>query len=189
MFRMVVPPGILVVWQTNHTRIFLLLQCRFMFITGLEAMDGVLTSVQKRLVRAILDHTDDMTQRISDMDDIVCEEMQKYENAIAALDEIPGIGKDSAQTILAEIGLNMEIFPTAAHLASWAGLSPGNNESAGKRKSGKICKSNKTLKTTLVQCATASVRKKGTFFRAQYDRLVVRRGANRAKVAVAHSIS
>jgi len=154
----------------------------------LESMDGVLSPVQKKLVRAILDHIDDMTLRISDMDNIINREMQQYEEAIGALDEIPGIGPESAQTILAEIGLNMDRFPTAAHLASWAGLSPGNNENAGKRKSGKTCKSNKTLKTTLVQCATAAVRRKGTFFRAQYDRLTVRRGANRAKVAVAHSM-
>lgn len=154
----------------------------------LEAMDSVLTPIQKKLVKAILDHIDDMSRRITDMDDIITGEMQKYEEAIASLDEIPGIGRESAQTILAEIGLDMSRFPTAAHLASWAGLSPGNNESAGKRKSGKTCKSNKTLKTTLVQCATASIRKKEIFFRAQYDRLVVRRGANRAKVAVAHSM-
>lgn len=154
----------------------------------LEAMDGIFTPIQKQLVRAILDHIDDTTRRISDMDDIIESEMREYEQAIAALDEIPGIGVETAQTILAEIGLNMDRFPTAAHLASWAGLSPGNNESAGKRKSGKTCKSNKTLKTTMVQCATAAVRTKNTFFRAQYDRLTVRRGANRAKVAVAHSM-
>jgi len=154
----------------------------------LKAMEGVMTVVQKKLIQAILDHIDDMTRRISDMDDILTDEMRKYDDAIAALDEIPGIGRQSAQTILAEIGLDMRRFPTASHLASWAGLSPGNNESAGKRKSGRTCKGNQTLKVTLIQSAKAAVRHKDCFFRAQYDRLAVRRGRNRATVAVAHSM-
>lgn len=154
----------------------------------LAAMDGVLSPVQRKLVLAIIDHIDDMTRRIEDMDHIINGEMKKYEEAIAALDIVPGIGPQSAQTILAEIGLDMSRFPTAAHLASWAGVSPGNNESAGKRKSGRTCKGNQTLKTTLVQCAKAAVKTKNTFFRAQYDRLTVRRGANRATLAVAHSM-
>ena len=154
----------------------------------LLAMDGVLTKTQRRLIGAITDHIDDMTRRIGDMDEIVKEEMKKYEEAIAAIDEIPGIGLLSAQSILAEIGIDMSRFPTASHLASWAGLSPGNNESAGKRKSGRTCKGNAMLKTTLVQCAKQASRNSKSFFKAQYDRLVVRRGANRATVAVAHSI-
>ena len=154
----------------------------------LSACEGVVTSMQKKLIQAIVDHIDDMTKRISDIDDIINGEMEKYEAAINAIDELPGIGKESAQTILAEIGLDMNRFPTAAHLASWAGLSPGNNESAGKRKNGRTCKGNITLKTTLVRAAKAASRKQGSFFKAQYDRLVVRRGANRATVAVAHSM-
>lgn len=153
----------------------------------LIAMDGVLSNVQKKLIRAILDHIDDMTKRIEDIDNIINGEMGKYEKAIEELDKIPGIGVLSAQTILAEIGLNMERFPDDAHIASWSGLSPGNNESAGKRKSGKTTKGNTTLKTTLIQCAKSSVKKK-SFFKAQYDKLVVRRGRNRATVAVAHSM-
>jgi transposase len=154
----------------------------------LIAMEGVMSPLQKQLVKAILDHIDDMTMRIKEMDDIVKGEMLKYEESIAELDKIPGIAERSAQTIIAEIGTDMSRFPTADHLASWAGVSPGNNESAGKRKSSKTCKGNKTLKHTLIQCAQAAVKKKETFFRAQYDKLVVRRGANRAKVAVAHSM-
>lgn len=154
----------------------------------LKACDGVMTTIQKKLVRAILDHIDDMTRRISDMDDIINGEMKAYEQAIKAIDEMPGIAPRSAQVILSEIGLDMSRFPTDAHLASWAGLSPGNNESAGKRKSGKTCKGNKTLKTTLIQCAKVAAHKEGSFYKAQYDRLVVRRGKNRATVAVAHSM-
>lgn len=154
----------------------------------MEAIDGVVTSVQRKLIKAVVNHIDDMTQRIKEMDDIINGEMERYEKAISELEKMPGFGRQSAQTILAEIGIDMSRFPTAAHISSWAGLSPGNNESAGKRMSGKTTKGNNTLKTALIQCARAAVRKKDTFFRAQYDRLVVRRGANRAAVAVAHSM-
>lgn len=151
-------------------------------------MDGVMTRVQKSLVRAILDHIDDMTKRIKELDNMIDDEMKKYEDSVKKLDEMPGVGKESAQTILAETGVDMDRFPTAAHLASWIGVCPGNNESAGKRKSGRTTKGNKTLKTAITQCAQSAIKKKDSFFRAQYDRLVVRRGHNKAKVAVAHSM-
>jgi transposase len=154
----------------------------------LKAMDGVMTKVQKSLVKAIIDHIDDMTKRIKELDNMIDGEMKKCEDSVNQLDAIPGIGKESAQTILAETGVDMNRFPTAAHLASWIGVCPGNNESAGKRKSGKTTKGNKTLKTTIIQCAQSAIKKKDSFFRAQYDRLVVRRGHNKAKVAVAHSM-
>ena len=153
-----------------------------------DAMDGVLSKTQRLLIKAVLDHIDDMTRRISDLDDIIKDEMEKYDEAIRRLDNIPGVGISSAQAILAEIGLDMSRFPTSGHLAVWAGVCPGNNISAGKSKGGKTRKGNQTLRATLVQCAQAAVNTKGTFFRAQYDRLVVRRGKNRAKMAVAHSI-
>ncbi|GAB6155860.1 hypothetical protein JCM17380_46110 [Desulfosporosinus burensis] len=126
-------------------------------------MDGVMTRVQKTLVKAIIDHIDDMTQRIKDLDNMINGEMKKYEDAINALDDMPGIGRQSAETIIAEIGVDMDRFPTPSHLASWTGLSPGNNESAGKRKSGKTTKGNKTLKTTMTQCAQSAVKKKIRF--------------------------
>ena len=154
----------------------------------LHACDGYLTRLQKKLVRAILDHIDDMSRRIADMDDIVKGEMQAYEEAMARIDEIPGIAPRSAQVILAEIGLDMSRFPTAGHLCAWAGLAPGNNESASKRYSCKSRKGNATLKTTLIQCAKTAKNKKGSFFKAQFDRIAPRRGKNRAVVAVAHSM-
>ncbi len=105
--------------------------------TLLKAMDGVMSVTQKHLVKAIMDHIDDMTRRIDNMSDFIDQQMQGYADEITKLDEIPGIGKHSAETILAETGVDMSRFKTAAHFASWAGLCPGNNQSAGKRKSGK----------------------------------------------------
>ena len=150
--------------------------------------DGYLSPLQRTLIRAILDHIDDMTRRIADIDNIINGQMKEYEEAIKKLEEIPGIGRRSAQVILAEIGLEMSRFPTAGHLAAWAGLAPGNNESAGKRKNSSTRKGNITLKTTLIQCAKTAKKKKGSFFKAQFDRLCVKRGKNRAVVAVAHSM-
>jgi len=156
--------------------------------TLLKAMDGVMSVTQKHLVKAIMDHIDDMTRRIDNMSNFIDQQMQKYADEINKLDEIPGIGKLSAETILAETGVDMSRFPTAAHFASWVGLCPGNNQSAGKRKSGKTNKGNRYLKTALIQAAKAAVKNKDSFFYAQYQRIVVRRGANRATVAVAHSM-
>ena len=154
----------------------------------LSAMDGVFSPIQKQLVRAILDHIDDMTRRIKDLDDIIDNQMKGYEDAIKKIDEISGIGKRSAEVILSEIGIDMNHFPSDAHISSWSGLCPGNNESAGKRKSGKTNKGNKHLKSILIQCAKAAQKDEDSFFHAQYQRLVVKRGANRATVAVAHSM-
>lgn len=154
----------------------------------LLATDGALSNTQKILTKAMLNHIDDMTKRIDELDKVIDDEMDMFNDDLKKIQEIPGIGRRSAEVILAELGNDMSPFPSAAHLASWAGLCPGNNESAGKRKHGKTTKGNKALKTTLIQCAKAAKQNKKTFFHAQYQRLVVRRGANRATVAVAHSI-
>ncbi len=103
------------------------------------------------------------------------------------LQTIPGVGKDAAAGILAEIGSNMDQFPNERHLASWAGRSPGNNESAGK-KSSRIRHGDKYLKVLLVQCAWAATRTKNTYLRSKYESLVVRRGKKRALIAVGHKI-
>lgn len=101
---------------------------------------------------------------------------------------IPGVGQQSAEVIVSEIGTDMSKFPTAHHLASWAGICPGNNESAGKRYSGRIRKANNNLKTALAQCAKVNALRRGTYLNAQYYRIAARRGPNRATIAVAHTI-
>ena len=108
--------------------------------------------------------------------------------AVELLCSVPGIGVRTAENVLAEIGDDMSRFPTADHLASWAGLAPGNNESAGKRRNGKTTKGNRFLKRALTQAAWGAQRTKGTYYGAQYRRLVGKRGKKRAIVAVARSV-
>ena len=154
----------------------------------MEAIDGITTPLQRRLLAQIIDHIDDLNRRVAVLDEMVKGYMAEYEAAIAAIDEIPGIARRSAEVILAEIGTDMTRFPSAAHLCSWAGVCPGNHQSAGKRKHGKTTKGCKTLKSILTQCAKSARTSKNSYFSAQYQRISARRGKNRATIAVAHSI-
>jgi transposase len=108
--------------------------------------------------------------------------------AIALLDTIPGVNQQTAEKMLAEMGLDMSRFPTAGHLATWTGLAPGNHQSGGKRYSGRTTKGNEALTTTMVVAAWTAVRTQDTFLKARYHRLAARRGKKRAIVAVAHSM-
>jgi transposase len=110
------------------------------------------------------------------------------EEAISRWMELPGIGLTTASRMVAELGVNMEQFPTSAHLASWAALCPGNNESAGKRMSGKTRKGNVWLRRTMCEAAWAAAHSKNTYFAAQFGRIAARRGKKRALIAVAHSL-
>lgn len=152
------------------------------------ALDGIVTPLQRALLAQILDHIDDLDKRIQELDRMAEAYMAEFQSAIAEVCQMPGIAQRSAEVILAETGIDMSRFPSAAHLCSWAGVCPGNNQSAGKRYHGKTRKGNKTLKSMLVQCAKAASRVKGSYFAAQYQRIAARRGKNRATMAVAHSM-
>lgn len=115
-------------------------------------------------------------------------ETHNYCELVARLSSIPGVGEDSAKAILAEIGFDMSVFPNSKHLASWAGVCPGNNESAGKTKSGRTTHGNKMVKSILTQCAWAASRTVNTFLAIKYGKLAARRGKKRAIVAIAHKI-
>ena len=153
-----------------------------------RAMEGIITPFQKKMMKEVIKHIDELTERIKEMDNLIDEYMKDYEKSKKKLEKMPGLGKRSAEIILAEIGQDMTRFPTSGHICSWAGVCPGNNESAGKRRSGKTRKGNKILKSTLVECAQSAVRRKDTFFYAQYQRIAMRRGKKSATLAVAHSI-
>ena len=152
------------------------------------SIDGITTPLQRKLLAQIIDHIDDLNRRIGELDKLVQAYMAEYEAAIEAIDEIPGIARRSAEVILAEIGIDMSRFPSAAHLCSWAGICPGNYQSAGRQKHGKTTKGNKALKTILTQCAKSAKTVKSSYFSAQYQRITARRGKNRATLAVAHSM-
>jgi transposase len=111
-----------------------------------------------------------------------------WEEAVDLLDTIPGVDKEIARVMLAEMGLNMGQFPEAGDLVSWGGLAPGNHESAGKRYSGRTRKGNRALRSTMTQAAWAAVRTKGTFLKARYHRIAARRGKKRAIVATARAM-
>lgn len=152
-------------------------------------LDGILSSAQISMMRMCLDHIDYLTRKIKELDILIDGELNLEQcEAVEVLTAVPGISKISAKNIIAVIGTDMSRFPSDRHIAKWAGLCPGDNESAGKRRSGRTNKGNALLRTTLIQCAQAASKVKDSFFSAQYSRLVIRRGANRAKVAVAHSM-
>jgi len=137
-----------------------------------------------------------MSQKATSSDDNASDEDGKgseeqsltWDEAVEMMDSAPGIDKRMAEMVLAEIGIDMNQFPSANHLAAWAGLAPGNNQSGGKRYSGRTKKGNKVLRGLLVQAAWAAVRKKDTYLSALYKRLAARRGKKRAIVAVARSL-
>jgi transposase len=156
-----------------------------------RALFGSVGLHQKMMLKTQLSHIDFLDQQIKMLSEEVQQRMQPYEEDIELLDSIPGIGISHAEQLLAEIGLGKEIakqFPTAAHLCSWAGMVPGNNESAGKKKSGKTRKGNKKLRAALVEAAHSAAKTKNTYLSSQYQRLSARIGKKRAAVAVGHTI-
>lgn len=155
----------------------------------LDDLNGVMTPLQRKMMKEVLTHVDELDIHIKNLDDEIDNHMNDSERkASEVIQDITGIGDASARAIISVIGTDMSRFPTDAHISSWGGLCPGNNESAGKRKSGKTRKGNALLRSTLVVCAHSAVKDKSSYFSAQFQRISAHRGAKRAYVAVAHSM-
>jgi len=155
-----------------------------------RALSGRIRTSHRLLLRLHLEHIDDLANKIEKLNEEIDRLTLPFDEdeQLRRLDDIPGVGREVAQVIIAELGVDMNRFPSAAHAASWAGLAPGKNESAGKNRSGKITPGNRHLKAMLVQAAHAVSRTKDNYLAAQFRRLAARRGKKRAAIAVAHSI-
>jgi transposase len=153
-----------------------------------EALTGHVRAHHRFLLAELLAQVDGLNQRLAQLNGRIEQLTVPQADLIERLDAIPGVGKHTAEILLAEIGHTVEQFPSPKHLASWACLCPGNNISANKRRSGKTRKGQKWLRTALSEAAWAASRTKETYLGAQFHRLRVRRGAKRAAIAVAHSI-
>ena len=153
-----------------------------------EALRGRVTKSHRFLLRLHLGQIDALDAAIAEIDQQVEAGLAPFRTAVEQVSTIPGVKGLGARTILSEIGIDMSRFPSDGHLISWACLCPRNDESAGKRRSTRIRKGSPWLKTTLVQCAWAAARTKGSYLQAQFQRIRARRGAKKAIVAVAASI-
>ena len=153
-----------------------------------EALTGPVNDHHRLLITVHLELLDSLDEAIERLSQQIAEKLRPFEDELARLDTIPGLGRYTAEVLAAEIGLDMSQFPTAGHLASWAGMCPGNHESAGKRKGGRTRKGSKWLRRALIEAACAAGRARRTYLGGQYRRLVVRRRKKKAAVAVGHSI-
>ncbi|MDM8161742.1 IS110 family transposase [Labilibaculum sp. K2S] len=153
-----------------------------------EALTGYITPHHKFMLKTIMGNISKVESTVSEVEAQInnCIEPFKIEQEL--LESIPGVGKDGANKIIAEVGVDMEQFPDQNHLASWAGVCPGSNESAGKNKSGRITYGNKYLRSLLVECGWAASRTKNTYLSAKYKSLAGRRGKKKAIIALGHKI-
>jgi transposase len=152
------------------------------------ALQGTVTEHHRFLLRLLMSHLDALEGLIGQLNARIEAAMVPFAAEVARLTTIPGVDRRTAEVIVAEIGIDMERFPTAEHLASWAGLCPGNDQSAGKRRSGHTTKGDQWLRAALTQAAWAASHTKATYLSAQYHRLAKRRGKKRALIAVGHTL-
>jgi transposase len=153
-----------------------------------QALTGSFGAHHRFLVAQHLVHLDSLDEQIAAVSTEIAARLRPFDEALDRLDGIPGIGRYTAEVLLAELGTDMSRFPTAGHAASWAGLCPGQHESAGKQRSGKTRKANPWLRAALVEAAQGAARTQGSYFAAHYRRIARHRGRKRALVAVAHSL-
>lgn len=153
-----------------------------------KALEGRFTPHHRLLLETILAHIDFLDETIAGLGKEVAVCLAPFAREAELLDGVTGINMRTAEVIISEIGVTMDSFPSEKHLASWAGICPGNNESAGKRRSGKTRKGNPYLRRVLIQAAQACGNSKDSYLGAQYHRIAKRRGKKKAIIAVAHSI-
>jgi len=153
-----------------------------------KALEGNVTDHHRFLLKQHLAHVDFLVKQIETFDDAIRKKLSPYEVQFKDIQSVTGVKGISAASVIAEIGVNMSKFPDEAHLSSWAAICPGNNESAGKKKSGKTRRGNNYLKATLTESAWAASRTKGAALNAVYHIIARRRGKKRALVAVGHRI-
>jgi len=153
-----------------------------------QALEGRVGDHQRFLLRQQLAHIDFLSAQITTLSTEIAERMHPFEELLVRLDAMPGVGRWTAEVLLAEIGTDMDRFPTARHLASWAGMCPGNHESAGKHQRGTTRKGSPWLRVALTEAAYAAGRCKDGYLAAQYRRLIRRRGKKKTAMAVGHSI-
>jgi hypothetical protein len=153
-----------------------------------EAIRGQMTDHHRFMLSVIRKDIAQTQLLINELDKKITELMSPYADEIARISEIPGVGEQTAMELIAEIGTDMSVFPTEGHLASWAGMCPGNNESAGKKKSSRTTHGSKQVRATLSEAAWGASRTKDTYLSVRYKKIASRRGKKRAIVAVGHSI-
>jgi len=152
------------------------------------ALQGRVTEHHRFMLRELLDELEFLEHKIENFEARIDQVSAPFEPAVQLIDEIPGIGRCIAIAIIAEIGANMKQYPTQRHLSSWAGVCPGNNESAGKRKSGRTPMGNCWLRRALAEAGWAASHTKGSYFSVLFRRICRRRGKKRAIVATGHAI-
>ena len=153
-----------------------------------KALLGRMKDHHRFMIAELLGHIDYLDEAVDRVSAEIQERVRPFERQIALLDSIPGVNRRTAEVLIAEIGTDMSRFPSAQHLASWAGMCPGNNQSGGKRRHGKTRKGSRWLHLTLVEAAHGAARSKNTYLSAQYTQLARRRSRKKAEVAVGHSI-
>ena len=153
-----------------------------------KAMDGRVTDHHRFLLKMHFEHIESLSSQISELDEGIYRKLEPYEKEFRLIRTHPAISEITGASVIAEIGVDMTQFPDERHLSSWAAIFSGNNESAGKRKSGRTRRGNNYLKTTLVEAAWVASRTKDTFLSARYYNIARRRGAKRAAVAIGHQI-
>jgi transposase len=151
-------------------------------------LEGGFAAHHAFLVAEHLSHIDYLEEEIERVGDEIAQRLQAEHDAMTRLDTLPGVSQRTAEILVAEIGTDMSRFPSAKHLASWAGICPGNHQSAGKRLSGKTRKGSRWLRQVLMEAAHVAAKTKHTYLAAQYRRIARRRGKKRALLALGHTI-